>query len=175
MAEQPRAQARGEGGEWRNYETVFTNEKAGMGGVDKERVKRVVFEMSKNSAHFKNEQRKQAKVEERIGRLKVQAQKLTPQELAAQLRLMDQRIADLEASRDLSRTWLHVDMDAFFASVEERDRPELKSQPMAVGGKSMISTANYEVSISLGVGSVLLCSWTLQCISFLSYFLFVSF
>lgn len=32
---------------WSNFETVFTNAKAGMGGVDKEHVKRVVYEMSK--------------------------------------------------------------------------------------------------------------------------------
>lgn len=32
---------------WSNFETVFTNAKAGMGGVNKEHVKRVVYEMSK--------------------------------------------------------------------------------------------------------------------------------
>ena len=32
---------------WSNFETVFTNAKAGMGGVDKEHVKRIVYEMSK--------------------------------------------------------------------------------------------------------------------------------
>ena len=39
-----------------DYATVFTNAKAGMAGVDKEHVKRVVYEMSKDSPHFKNEQ-----------------------------------------------------------------------------------------------------------------------
>lgn len=32
---------------WSDFETVFTNAKAGMGGIDKEHVKRVVYEMSK--------------------------------------------------------------------------------------------------------------------------------
>ena len=32
---------------WSNFETVFTNAKAGMSGVDKEHVKRIVYEMSK--------------------------------------------------------------------------------------------------------------------------------
>ena len=41
----------------------------------------------------------------------------------------------------------HVDMDAFFASVEELDKPWLKNKPMVVAGKSnrgVITTANYE-------------------------------
>lgn len=43
---------------------------------------------------------------------------------------------------------IHIDMDAFFASVEMRDNPELRNVPMAVGGSSdrrgVIATANYE-------------------------------
>ena len=48
-----------------------------------------------------------------------------------------------EAGRDLTRSWAHFDMDAFFAAVEIRDNPALGSVPMAVGGLGMISTANY--------------------------------
>ena len=50
-------------------------------------------------------------------------------------------IEEIEKSRDLSRTILHIDMDAFYASVEERDKPELKMKPMAVGGMSMLVRA----------------------------------
>lgn len=57
----------------------------------------------------------------------------------------DKRILELEATRNLSRIWLHVDMDAFYAAVETLSDPTLKGKPMAVGGMSMISTANYEV------------------------------
>ena len=53
-------------------------------------------------------------------------------------------IAEMEAARDLSCTWLHVDMDAFYAAVEIRDNPDYASIPMAVGGIGMITTANYE-------------------------------
>ena len=61
---------------------------------------------------------------------------------------------------EIQHWYLHADLDAFFASVEQLDHPEYRGKPVIVGGlpgekRSVVSTASYEARV-FGVHSALL-------------------
>ena len=117
--------------------------KAGQIGVDQKKVAEIIYEASKGSKYFNNEEVKDKNLTVKIDRiLKLKAQ-LEQLDLKQDLRRADSYITELELARDLSQYVVHIDCDAFYAAVEEIDRPELKNVPMAVG-QGVLTTCNYE-------------------------------
>ncbi|XP_031550254.1 DNA polymerase kappa-like [Actinia tenebrosa] len=121
----------------------LNDHKAGMEGLDKEKINKIIFEASKGSKFYENELLKEQQVKERIHRQTEQLESSTDKEKSEALVQADRLVKELEETRDLSRTIVHIDMDAFYAAVEMRDDPSLRDKPMAVGSMGMLSTSNY--------------------------------
>ncbi|XP_020854093.1 DNA polymerase kappa isoform X3 [Phascolarctos cinereus] len=121
----------------------LNDNKAGMDGLDKEKINKIIMEATKGSRFYENELKKEKQVNQRIENMMQQKSQITTQRLwKAQLQV-DKLAMELEQSRNLHCTIIHIDMDAFYAAVEMRDNPELRDKPIAVGSMSMLSTSNY--------------------------------
>ncbi|KAM9811200.1 DNA polymerase kappa [Neosynchiropus ocellatus] len=122
---------------------ALNDNKAGMEGLDRDRINKIIMESSKGSKFYENEMKREQQVNQRIEKMMLQKAQITEHQLEKANHKVERMAAELEKTRDLSRVIVHVDMDAFYAAVEMRDCPELKDKPMAVGAMSMLSTSNY--------------------------------
>ncbi|XP_059403719.1 DNA polymerase kappa-like [Carassius carassius] len=122
---------------------ALNDNKAGMEGLDRDKINKIILETSKGSRFYENELKKEQQVNQRIEKMMEQKARITKELMKQAQAEVDKLRCELERSRELGRVIVHVDMDAFYAAVEMRDCPELKDRPMAVGSMSMLSTSNY--------------------------------
>lgn len=117
--------------------------KAGL-ALDQTAINRIIAEASKGSKFYENEKRKDKELSERIARiLKQRDEALQGVDIRPIERNINHLLEEIESRRDLSQIVVHVDMDAFYCSVELLDDPSLQGKPFAVGG-GVLSTASYE-------------------------------
>ncbi|EPY50024.1 DinB translesion DNA repair polymerase [Schizosaccharomyces cryophilus OY26] len=125
--------------------------KSGQESVDQERINEIIYEASKGSKYFEAEQKRDLELRMRIERVrqevkeyyrKLEHNNAFQKEWAERTDQIDTYMQELQSCRDLSQVIVHVDCDAFYASVEELRNEKLKNIPMAVG-KGVLCTANY--------------------------------
>ncbi|KAI4192786.1 MAG: hypothetical protein LQ346_004154 [Caloplaca aetnensis] len=102
--------------------------KPGQDTVDQQKVSEIIYNASKGSKFFNNEESRDKNLTQKIEKILARKRQLERIDLASDSRRADEYIAELELSRDLSQTVVHVDCDAFYAAVEELDHPELKHE-----------------------------------------------
>lgn len=121
--------------------------KAGLESVDRRAIDEKIYHLSKGSAYFNNEQKKDEALNDKVASLLKQRDQILRDNwwlLKRDEYALDKEISEWEqVDRDLSQTIVHVDLDAFYASVHELEDPSLREKPMGVGGSGVLSTANY--------------------------------
>ncbi|KAI1852135.1 hypothetical protein JX265_013106 [Neoarthrinium moseri] len=116
--------------------------KAGQDSVDQSKVSEIIYNASKGSKFFNHEEVRDKVLTQKIAAIQTKKRRLEQLDLSREQRQADQLIAQLELTRDLTQHIVHVDCDAFYAAVEQLDRPELKDVPFAVGA-GVLTTCNY--------------------------------
>ncbi|CAK5077029.1 unnamed protein product [Meloidogyne enterolobii] len=121
---------------------TYCGDKAGMASLDMNRIKRIIADNTgQDFQHHEKQVEKQ--VEERVKNKCEMLSYATNEQLKRLEDEADSVAIKMEEHRSINKFWVHIDMDAFYASVECRDKPELRTVPMAVGGDSMLATSNY--------------------------------
>eukprot|EP01053_Blabericola_migrator_P004953 Blabericola_migrator_1__4952@NODE_257_length_10777_cov_171_650047_g215_i0_p6_GENE_NODE_257_length_10777_cov_171_650047_g215_i0NODE_257_length_10777_cov_171_650047_g215_i0_p6_ORF_typecomplete_len191_score36_91IMS/PF00817_20/3_3e03IMS/PF00817_20/4_2e05RdRP_4/PF02123_16/0_09PhoU/PF01895_19/0_28PhoU/PF01895_19/1_9e03_NODE_257_length_10777_cov_171_650047_g215_i019472519 len=122
-------------------------DRAGMEGVNRDRIKQIVHDASVGSKFYENEKRRAKQLEDTVNALVSKKEfyetKCEPQFREAQRKKAQAFINSLLAQYEVAPgpVWVgncfcHVDMDMFFCAVEQLEEPALKEVPMAVGGAS---------------------------------------
>lgn len=110
---------------------------------DQTAINRIIAEASKGSKFYENEKRKDKELSERIAKiLKQRDEALQGVDIRPIERNIDHLLEELESQRDLSQIVVHVDMDAFYCSVELLDDPSLQGKPFAVSLQCHISAVS---------------------------------
>ena len=109
--------------------TLIGNAKAtfSQGKVDDERLKALINEAARGSEYSLKEEKKRRECEQKVRKYiaKVASMKSRPEKWDEMRYKVDRLVDCIRKERILSRTWIHVDMDMFFAAVEIKDDPSL--------------------------------------------------
>ncbi|KAL7423654.1 hypothetical protein Q5752_001235 [Cryptotrichosporon argae] len=130
----------------KSFERSLAGPSVGKAGLarNQEEINRIIAEASKGSKFYNNQVRKDKELTERIEWFITKRDELLQTANLPHIEAEADRIlAEVEALRDMTQTIVHVDMDAFYASVECQRDPDLKGKAFGVG-VGVLTTASYE-------------------------------
>ncbi|WRT66532.1 uncharacterized protein IL334_003491 [Kwoniella shivajii] len=135
----------------RSFERSFAGPSVGKAGLtrDQTEINKIIAESSKGLSniayrYYNNQVRKDAELTEKIEWYRAKRDELMKMANVERLETEAERIlVEVESTRDLSQVIVHVDMDAFYASVEVQRDPSLKGKAFGVG-QGVLTTASYE-------------------------------
>jgi len=122
---------------------IAASDKAGMDGIDREKIDQIILRESGNSLYIQQQRKRDEKVNERIAELKQKLSQALPGCFKDLTQQLDLEKPGILAQRSMRSTAVVVDMDAFYMSCELLTRPDLKERPACVG-RGMILTSNYK-------------------------------
>jgi DNA polymerase kappa len=131
---------------------ISASDKAGMEGIDRERIATIILKESGNSAYIQQQRRRDEKVNERVRQLQQRLQEASPRDYRVTDEL-DETLRGYQQRQASRATCVVVDMDMFYMACELLSRPHLNDKPACVG-KEMILTSNY-VARRYGVRSAM--------------------
>lgn len=122
-----------------NNNLIVNPHKPGLESIDKGRINKIIQEASQKSRFHKRQQEKQVELSQKIQGMKQKLQNLSREDLNRFKSTADDFINELEMVREEEQrvsnpfaTFVHIDMDAFYAAVEMRDNPSLAEVPMVI-------------------------------------------
>ena len=123
---------------------MFKDGKAGLQGLDGKKINEIINDTTRGSRFYNHKLAKQLKIEQQVEAMKKKLKTKTEADhVRARKEVQTLKQEFIAIGRDMTHVIVHIDMDAFFASIEERDDPSLQGKPMAVGTMAMLSTSNY--------------------------------
>lgn len=130
----------------------YLGNKAGVDNATS--IQQKVQQITQGSAYYAQQEKKRQLYLQKIANMNSQLAhyRANPDTVSLAKQQLHHRLAQLHY--DQSRCWAHFDMDMFYIACELLDKPELADQPCAVGGLSMLSTANY-VARKFGIRSAM--------------------
>ena len=126
---------------------IFNVEKAGLNKNSAHQISKKIVETSKDTKYYEKQVQRSQNIDKIVEDMKF---KITCTTKAAKIEAenqADQLINILSRKRDLTSTYIHADLDMFYAAVEALEDPSLNDIPFAVGGDvkhGVISTSSYK-------------------------------